>query len=238
MLRTQICIIIIGLLVTMVHARAQTPKKAVDWQRGMLYAPGAAAADIRAPSPGIARLKARRVAFERATAELSKRAKALPWVDGGTLGAQLKLEHQKRRFARVLQRALARDVRYASDGSVMLQAAVGLEALRLAIVGSPIAARRAKKRITAIVVLVGKHRVAQRVGVALWSGAELYAGPTVYYRRRPGKAILGDKVLTGKVTRVDGNGNLLLGPPMTAELLKNARDSGALVAIVLPDQSR
>src|SRR5690606_29328517 len=106
------CIAVVLLVAAPAHAGPT-----VDWARGLVIAPGAAAADLRAPSADIARLKARRIAMERARTLLAKQARSLPWAGGGDVGGQLRTRAQEHRFDRVIARSLARDVDYSSDGS-------------------------------------------------------------------------------------------------------------------------
>ncbi len=238
MLGTQVCIIVTAALLA---APAAAESRSVDWRRGTVSAPGAAAADIRTPSPTIARMKAHRVALTRARAALTKAARAVRWASGGHLAAQLKSPAQKARFDRAIARALPRDVHYASDGSVMLRASVPVEALRLAVVGAPAASPLTTNPITAIVVDARGLPAKLAIGLGLVAGATRYAGPTVYHRGADSArkdARLGAKVLRVKAIRITAKGDLQLAPSLNASTLQNARDSGALVAIVLPDQTK
>lgn len=208
---------------------------AVDWWRGVIAAPGAAAADIRAPSPAIARLKARRIAMDRARKALEARALELPWASGGTLGGQLSTRERKRQFRSVMARAAARHVRYASDGSVMLRASVGLEALRQAVAGPAAASVLPAKPITAIVVDARGLTVSPALGRAIGAGGARYAGPTVYHRGGLNTdKRLGTNVLRVKATKADNAGTLhVAGRGITAAVIRRAAKSGALVAIVV-----
>lgn len=209
----------------------------VDWARGLVFGPGAAAADLRAPSADIARLKARRIAMERARTALAKQARSLPWAGGGDVGAQLRTAAQKRRFDRVIARSLARDVDYASDGSVMLRAAAPVEAIRLAIVGSPqppALAAPGTQQLTALVVDATRLAIEPRVNMALVAGSERYEGPTVYHRRpNPATTLWGDRVIRVKAIRATTSGQMILDPGFATARLAAAREAGALVVIML-----
>lgn len=230
-------LIIITVLFAAAPARADA-RSPIDWWRGVLSAPGAAAADIRAPSPAIARLKAQRIAMSRAKKALSARAAKLPWAGGTTLGAKLTSKAQKRRFDRVIARALARSVHYASDGSVMLRATVGLEALRQAVTGAAEAHVLGAKPLSAIVVDARKLRVSAVLGRAISAGGARYAGPTVYHRGAVNTDDrLGTNVLRATATNVAKDGTLAIsGRGITAAVVRRAAKSGALVAIVVGEK--
>src|SRR5262250_3873432 len=75
------------LLLLLLVASAAHADPIVDWAAGRIAVTAAAAADLRAPSPAIARVAAERTARSRARAALLDAARALPWAGGGTLGA-------------------------------------------------------------------------------------------------------------------------------------------------------
>src|SRR5687767_10233649 len=57
------------------------PDARVDWTRGLLVATGAAAGDLRAPSPEVARVKAERQARDAARTRLRRAARDLHLAD-------------------------------------------------------------------------------------------------------------------------------------------------------------
>src|SRR5690349_13457874 len=68
---------------------AASPVRAdVDWAAGTVTVRGVGPADLRAPSPDIARVSAERVALERGRVELLKTLRAIPVAGGGNLGAK------------------------------------------------------------------------------------------------------------------------------------------------------
>ncbi|MCS6913478.1 MAG: hypothetical protein RMK29_04125 [Myxococcales bacterium] len=97
----------------------------VDWSAGMMEAVGSCAADLRAPSVEIARIKAERVARQRAQERLRAALRALPrgrWA--GPPPATEALEQ-------ALGQAEVTKVHYGSNGSVSVR-------LRLAIAALPV----------------------------------------------------------------------------------------------------
>jgi hypothetical protein len=215
------------------------PGAEVDWTRGLLIATGAAAGDLRAPSPELARLKAERQARDAARDELRRLARDLHMADGRELGAALEGE-AKARFERALEAVIDERVDHASDGSVVLAAALPLEAARAALSGaSPPAGAEGERGPTAIVVDAGHHLKRPALGVKLAAGSERYAGPTVFATRSDavGPDRLGERPVRAKATSYRG-GALHLSGDDAAENLAGARAAGALVVVELPAQGR
>jgi hypothetical protein len=213
------------------------PGAEVDWTRGLLIATGAAAGDLRAPSPELARLKAERQARDAAREELRRLARDLHLADGRELGAALEGE-AKARFERALEAVLDQRVEHASDGSVVLAAALPLEAARAALSGaSPPAG--GERGPTSIVVDAGRHLKRPALGVKLAAGSERYAGPTVFATRSDavGPDRLGDRPVRARASGYRG-GALHLAGDDAAEQVAGARAAGALVVVELPAQGR
>src|SRR5688572_8785409 len=101
----------------------------VDWTRGLLVARGAAAGDLRAPSPAVARLAAERRARQAARDQLRALAAAIPTGDGKKLGAPDGAAAA--RLDAALGRTIDLTTDYGTDGSVVLTCALPLEALRV-----------------------------------------------------------------------------------------------------------
>ncbi|RMH40647.1 MAG: hypothetical protein D6689_13085 [Deltaproteobacteria bacterium] len=153
----------------------------VDWARGRITAVGAAAADLRAPRPDVARVRAERTARARAAAALAEAARALPWAGGGTVGAAAAAAAEaQRRLAAALARARDGAIDYGSDGSVVVELVAPIEAIRTALQGpgEPPAAAGPSA------VVVDARRALRRpaVGLALRAGGRDYRGPMVFYR--------------------------------------------------------
>lgn len=105
----------------------------IDWTLGIIVATGEAAADIRAPSPGIARVKAERQAREKAHERLKRMVQTVP------VGSRTVAWHERadKRVTERVQKAIAdandESIDYSSDGSVVLTAQISLERLRHAV---------------------------------------------------------------------------------------------------------
>jgi hypothetical protein len=166
----------------------------VDWTRGVILAVGAAAADLQAPTPTVARIRAERVARERAGAKLAAQARALPVAAGKTVGEHLDGDAAARaRFERAIARALDEAIDYSSDGSVVVTLALPVEAVRIAVSGP--AAPPTGTGPTAVVVDARKVMTEPSVGVRVGD----YAGPVVFYRSV--KAAARDRRAGGDVAR-------------------------------------
>jgi hypothetical protein len=205
----------------------------VDWTRGLLFATGAAAGDLRAPSAELARLKAERQARDAARTQLRRHARDLALADGRELGAALEGKAAAR-FDRALDAVLDEHVEHASDGSVVLTAALPLESVRAAVFGpSPPASAKSEQGPTAIVVDAGRHLDQPALGVKLAAGAERYAGPTVFAAR---SQAIGPERLGGRpveVKAVDYRGGALHLDGDDSAALASARAAGALVVVEL-----
>ncbi len=178
----------------------------VNWSRGMLVVTGASAADVRAPTPEVARIRAERRAREQARARLLAQARTVTWAGGDTVGDQIDAAPAAAaRLARAVDRARDEDVDYSSDGSVVVRLALPLEAVRLAVTGAaepPVDAAG----VTAIIV-DAPDLAAPRLGLSLSAGSDAYAGPTVFYRNAADAAAdprAGDRVVSATAGKVSG----------------------------------
>jgi hypothetical protein len=220
----------------------------IDWTRGMVVARGAAAADLRAPSPQVARLAAERRARSAAQARLRQLARDLKLADGRTVGAALSKDAAAAaRFDRALARTLDLAIDHASDGSVVLSAGLPIEAIRTAATGptdlptgagaSTTAKVAATGLPTALVVIAGKHLAHPAVGVILTAGGERYAGPTLFAGREQAvdSARLGGRPVRLKAGGGTG-GSLELTGGDAARQLADARAAGALVLVVVAEK--
>src|SRR5262249_34545928 len=107
-----------------VLATTAHPDRIGDWAAGRIAVPAAAAADLRAPSPAIARVAAERTARGRARSALLEAARALPWAAGGTLGAHADQDPEAQKaLAAAVDGAATEELRLQSDGSVVVRIA-------------------------------------------------------------------------------------------------------------------
>ena len=221
----------------------------IDWTRGLVVARGAAAADLRAPSPQVARLAAERRARSAAQARLRDLARDLKLADGRSLAAALgKDKAAAARFERAVARSLDLAVDHTSDGSVVLSAALPIEAIRAAArgpmdlptgAGASASAKAAAAELpTALVVTAGKHLTRPVVGVVLAAGGERYAGPTVFASREAAVAsdLLGRRPVRLKASGGSGGSLELAGGAEAARQLADARAAGAPVVILVADK--
>ncbi len=210
-----------------------------DWTRGLLLAVGAAAADIRAPSPVVARAASERLARQRAHAALAERARAMTLADGTRVEAAAADPAVAERLAGAVARALDVDVDYGSEGSVVVTCGLPLEAIRLAVVGAPMAEEAvaaAQPAPTALRVDARGQLARPELGLTLVNGGARYAGPTVFYRDR--KAAAADPRLGGRVValRATARHDGQLEVDGAADSLAAAARAGALVVIVVGEK--
>jgi hypothetical protein len=213
----------------------------VDWTRGLLVAVGAAGADLRAPSPDVARVGAERRARQAARDRLDAAARELPMADGRLVAEHLD-EAAAARLATAVAAALELDLDYGADGSCVARLAVPLEAVRAALGGpEPALALGGAgpadgREPTALVVDATRIASAPRLGLAVVAGDVRYAGPTVFFssltaaKRDPR---LGARVARARALAVTG-GALELA---VAKDVAAAAQARALVVVVLgPDR--
>jgi hypothetical protein len=173
-----------------------------------------------------------------ATARLAVRARALVLADGTTVSAAESASEQvTARLARALERTLELRAVYSTDGSVMVWAALPLEAVRQAVVGPRLAQEAGHSPITSIVVDASAVMTAPSLGIAIAVGAEAYQGPTVYTvdaGASRSDARLGVRSVAVTAERHE-NGVLYLAASdaLDERELAEARATGALVLVVL-----
>jgi len=161
------------LLLLLLVASAAHADPIVDWAVGRIAVTAAAAADLRAPSPAIARVAAERTARGRARAALLEAARALPWAAGGTLGAHADQDPEaEKALAAAVDGATTEELRLQSDGSVVVRIAASLDALAGV---SPTTER-------AGLVADGRGHVRPALGYHLVAGGETYSGPVRFAR--------------------------------------------------------
>jgi hypothetical protein len=195
-----------------------------------------AAADMRAPSPSVARVGAERAAREAARKRLRVAVRGLVTADGKRVSAIVdKDPGARRRLDGAIGRSLDLQVDYASDGSVLLEAGLPIEAVRSAVQGAdavPGGAESGDPAVTGLVVDARKVSVQPAIGLALRAGNEVYRGPTVFVpsaelAAKDSRA--GKDAITVRATR-HAKGSLTIDAP--AATLSRARRSGALVIVI------
>ena len=222
--------------------RAARQAVTIDWTRGLLIATGAATGDLRAPSPAIARVSALRNARQQARDRLLARARALTLGDAAIAERADGDEEIAARLQKALESTLELSVDYGSDGSIVLTAGLSLEAVRLAVLGTPAPGRASDSAPTA--VLIDARRVMKRpvLGVEIEIPGARYAGPTVYYRDRARAAAdprSGARVLELRATKMAGARLIAAAKSpgrssaKTAEAIEAAAKAGALVIVVI-----
>lgn len=220
-------------------------RDAIDWTRGLIIAVGASAADLRAPSPAVARVAALRKAREQAKARLMAQASTI-MLHGQTLAEHMGHRAQiKKRLEHAVDQAVELDVEHASDGSVVMTAGLPLEAVRLAVRPDDAKPPAAIRKNTATTILVDARGVLAHpaLGIEIITSKGPMAGPTVFHaqpKAARADARLGDRVIEARAKKlVHEQGR----PGLQLELQGKARaspddvaralETGALILIVI-----
>lgn len=227
------------------HAHAQAPaagavagaviddrggEGAIDWTRGLVISGGAAAADLRARTPEVARVGAERRARARARDALRDLVAQVPLASGRRVGDVAASDTgAAEALERALERAIDVDIDYGTDGSVVVRLGLPLELLRSALGGA--APPPGGAEVSGVLVRAGGVLDEPALGLALRAGDEIYTGPVVFRRagaRRDPR--LGGEVLEAEAESVhDG----AVAIDLDGDSLARARRAGALVVIVL-----
>jgi len=218
-----------------------SPRSHIDWTRGLIVETGAAAGELRAPSPAVARVAALRRARQAARARLHKAAVGLSLAEGAPVSERVAADASlAARLDSAVQRTLDLDVDYSSDGSVVLSVGLPLEAVRGALAGATAPpGKQGAGAPSAIIVDASGALKGPVLGLALAAGTERYAGPTVFYASARAAARdprLGPRKLRARAARRDGGLLWLAGGNGALEpaALASAREAGALVVVLLP----
>ncbi len=212
--------------------RTGDPDGVIDWTRGMITAQGAAAGDLRAPSPAIARVAAERRAKRAAGARLTRMVGRLSTAGGVVVGTGSGAA--KARLERAAAAARVLSIEYGSDGSVLASLGLPIEAVRVALFGVAAAPSATKGAPTALLVDARGIVSAPALGIELMAGGERYAAPTVFHRRLATASAdprVGAVPLQVRAVRYK-DGRVVLGARFAARLAA-ARNAGALVVLVV-----
>lgn len=205
----------------------------IDWTRGLIIADGAAAADLRARAPDVARVGAERRARERARDALASLAEGVALASGGDVGSAIEGDEAAAgRLGAAAERAVEVGIDYASDGSVRVRLGLPLEAVRAALAGEARALPGgAEGGTTGVLVRAGDALGEPVLGLTLVAGDERYAAPVAFAH----PPATGDRRLGGEVsrTRATGRDGPALEVAMEPAELAGARAAGALVIVVL-----
>jgi len=234
----------LALIAALAGAAAAKPA-GVDFVGGTLAAGGAGAPDMAAPSPGIARVAAQRLAEKNARRALLRAALALRAGGKETIAERLGCPggaapcKDAAALARLEQgiadEAVEEGIEYFSDGAVRLRARVALEVLRAALdPRDPADVPRVEPDApTALIVDAAGLGAEPGVTPLVRAGQERWTGPVVYAAgakdasadQRAGKKKL-------KLKAKAASGADLTLEDADAATLAAARKSGALIIIV------
>jgi hypothetical protein len=174
---------------------------AVDWQKGLLVARGAAAADLRAPSPDIARVAAERAARGDLEKRLRAALRGLPIAGGGTVGGRAdKDARAKAALDEIVEGTLPERTLH-SDGSVTVQVTVPLRRVVESVLG---AAAETEERATLLLVDARKVKARPALGWRVRAGDVTRAAPTYFAGEAPAEAGAGEALRARATAARDG----------------------------------
>ncbi len=148
----------------------------VDWQRGLLIASCAAPADLRAPNPDLARVKAERVAKKRCADVLRSAASQLPVVSGKSVERVLGEPLSEQDIATMML-----DADQGSDGSVVVRMALGIDAVRALLYKADRPLKEAPALAPPLIIDARSLKVTPALGYAVGDGNTTYRGPTLFF---------------------------------------------------------
>jgi hypothetical protein len=212
MLGRALVIVALGAAIARADVTTTVKGATVDWSTGEIVAKGIGPADRHAPAPAVARDAARVRAEDAARAILLAAAKALPGAKGTADDA----------LAPIVARAITRTMDLGTDGSVTLQLAIPIEAVRVAGAGARAAAPSADPPPPVVIVDAAKLGVKPQVGLVIGG----WTGPTVFVEAAPpdGSLLAGDHPRRVAATKAKGNTISIDGDPPA---------SGALTVVVI-----
>ena len=210
--------------------RTRVAKADVNWTRGLVIASGAASANLRAPRPEVARVGAVRRARELARRRLTEAVHALPMAQGSSARNS---QAAKARLATAVARALTLAVNYGSDGSASVRMAVPIEAVRVAVFGTP-APPSPGAKLTAVIV-EAPAGTTPAIGYSIAAGPVVHSGPAWFVNAR--QHALADRRV-GPVTRTvraaaTRGGRLRIEGAQAASVVRSAKRAGAVIVVVV-----
>jgi hypothetical protein len=151
----------------------------VDWARGLIIARGVAAADLRAPSPDIARVAAERAAREALQKQLRDDLRSLPVAGGGTVGARADKDATAKAALDEIVKGTKPERTLHSDGSVTVQVTVPLSRVSESVLGAK--PEGTDERATLLVVDARKLKTAKpALGWRVRAGDVTRTAPTYF----------------------------------------------------------
>lgn len=198
----------------------------VDWQRGLLIARGIGVGDLRSPSRKLARVKAERQAKTRCKKALLAEVGSIRSAAGKKASALAKAEELQGLADSILP--LTTD--YGTDGSVVVEMGLPLDALRTLLHGPDPLQSEVLEGPSLIVIDARALPVKPALGYSLDDGNQNYRGPTLFFNSEKAAraASKGGKTAPLIVAKGRSSGSLRL-PPKALESLLAARP---LVAIL------
>ncbi len=168
--------VLIALLLVPASALADKPR--VDWERGLFIGRGIAVGDLRSPSRQLARVKAERQAKAKGRALLLDSLGDLPWASGTAFQQKVKEEGSAELLT---DSVISLHTDLGTDGSVVIEMALPLDALRALVYGSDSIAPKRAEGPSAIVIDARSLTLKPAIGYQLSDGTSEYRGPTLFY---------------------------------------------------------
>ena len=197
----------------------------VNWSDGLIVARAGAAADLRAPTASIARIKAERTA-RRVAGE-----KALAAAASVALRPGLVADPKSAAWKSLATDLVTRSIVYTSDGSAIVEVGLPIESVRRAVARPDLAPPKRADGPTALVVDATGVSVAPVIGLTITAGDESYAGPVLYFKKSAPRQRTGSRATRLKASSHQ-RGALELGKS-AASSLAAARSAGAPVFVLI-----
>lgn len=159
-------------------AMAEAERTHVDWQRGLLIGRGIAVGDLRSPSRQLARVKAERQARARCRALLLESVGSLRWAQGKQEGGPLPASAE---VASLGESIFSINTDFGTDGSVVAEMALPLDALRSLVQGPDKIRSGPSEAPAALVVDARRLGLKPALGFLLSDGTTTYSGPTLFF---------------------------------------------------------
>ncbi len=153
------------------QSRAHAQETHVDWQRGLLLARAAVPGDLSSPSREMARVKAERQARERCRSKLLAAQAKLPLAGGLRRTA---IEDDSWPLATTA-------IDYGMDGSVVVEMALPLDALRTIFAGPDAPTALGNTGPQALIIDARKHKLSPAIGFSISDDKTEYRGPTLFF---------------------------------------------------------
>jgi hypothetical protein len=204
----------------------------VDWERGLLIGRGIAVGDLRSPSRQLARVKAERQAKDQCRKLLLKSVSGMPWAEVGKGGEAS--QHDS-----LVSAVFELHTDYGTDGSVVVEMALPLDALRALAYGPDALEPDPSDGPSALLIDARASGVKPALGYLLRGQSGDYRGPTLFFtsekdaRKHAGVGKEAPLLVAKAGSKQDRKGGAIL---VETDAFQKLTASRPLIAIIWRDQ--